>query len=224
MSKDLFTESSLAAKGYVYDAVNEVWVKGKPPAVAAVSSLPSLDNTLADYVKKNSVKKTPDKQVHKHVVGELPLRHVSIVLKGDPMPKQSARFFCTKKINTENGRHIIASFQPKEMEVRKKDYQAQMKAQLTESFVRFERRVHVRKLHYVYPPLKGFSKSIMQAINAGQIVYKETQPDLVDNLKKLVFDSMAGIVFANDGSVVSEDNVKKYYGLGGCIIIELEGC
>jgi Holliday junction resolvase RusA-like endonuclease len=77
----------------------------------------------------------------------------------------------------------------------------------------------------MYPPLKAFhkEKGKMEAIRNGEIFYKNTKPDLIDNLKKLVFDSMAGIVLKDDSIIVTENDTAKYYGVGGCIIITLEG-
>ena len=116
-------------------------------------------------------------------------------------------------------------YQPKEMTSRLKDYQAQIKNQLPKDFIRFETRVHITKMHFIFAPLKAFQKikGRMEAIHAGEIIYKETRPDLPDNLKKLVNDSMSELVFKDDSIIVSEDNVKKYYGTGGCIIIEMTG-
>ncbi len=150
-------------------------------------------------------------------------RKITLNLFGEPMPKQSVRSYCTKAVDKVSGRHILAHFQPKEMEVRTKDYIRQIKEQLQKDFVRFETRVHITKMHFLFAPLKSFSKSKMDRIRAGEIIYKETKPDLPDNLKKLVNDSMSGLVFKDDSIIVSEDNIKKYYGIGGCIIIEMEG-
>jgi Holliday junction resolvase RusA-like endonuclease len=44
-----------------------------------------------------------------------------------------------------------------------------------------------------------------------------------DNLKKLVLDSMSELVYSDDSIIWGEDNVRKYYGTGGCVIIEIEG-
>lgn len=209
------TKEELIEQGYV-DIGGGQWVKATSKQAKQLST--GIGGP-EDFSPASESKPT-----FKTIAGELTgMRKVTLVLRGEPMPKQSARFYCTGKVRPGSKSHIIVSYQPKEMEERKKDYQAQLRDQMPPGWEPFERRVHVRKLHYVYSPLKSFSKSTMEAIKAGYTVYKETQPDLVDNLKKLVFDSMAGIVFRNDGGIVSEDNVKKYYGLGGCIIIELEG-
>lgn len=141
-------------------------------------------------------------------------RTLTLNLFGIPMPKQSVR-------STNTGHH----YQPQKTVDRKKDYIRQIKEQLPKGWIPFEHEVHVTKFHCIYPPLKSFHKikGRMDAIRNGEIFYKNTQPDLIDNLKKLNFDSMSGIVFKNDGLIVTENNTAKYYGIGGCIIIELKG-
>ena len=146
---------------------------------------------------------------------------LTLKLFGIPMPKQSVR-------STTTGHH----FQPKKTVDRSKDYKRQIKEQLPKDFIPFMHEVHVRKFHCIYPPLKAFhkKKGKMEAIRNGEIFYKNTQPDLMDNLKKLVFDCLGKdkktgvpLVLGNDGIVVTENDTAKYYGLGGAIIIELEG-
>jgi Holliday junction resolvase RusA-like endonuclease len=141
------------------------------------------------------------------------VRKISLTLFGIPMPKQSVR--------SAKG-HF---WQPAKMVERTKDYIRQISEQLPADFKMFEHEVHITKMHFVYPPLKAFHKikGRMDEIRAGEIFYKNTRPDLPDNMKKLCLDSMTGLVYKDDGLIVSEDNVKKYYGTGGCIIIEMEG-
>lgn len=62
----------------------------------------------------------------------------------------------------------------------------------------------------------------MKAIEAGELVYKATKPDLTDNLNKGVFDALQGIIYANDSQIISMDDVKKIYGQRPRIDIELE--
>jgi Holliday junction resolvase RusA-like endonuclease len=167
-------------------------------------------------------------EVNKKIKGEPLLRHLSITLMGEPMPKQSVRGYADGSYKiSKSGKKIynIFHYQPKEMEDRTKDYIRQIKQQLPEGFIMFENRVHITKMHFLFSPLKGFQKQkgTMERIHNWEIVWKETKPDLPDNLKKLVNDSMSGVVYKDDGIIVSEDNIKKYYGRGGCIIIEMEG-
>jgi len=145
--------------------------------------------------------------------GNVDAMKISLTLFGIPMPKQSVR--------SAKG-HF---WQPAKMTERTKDYISQIREQLPSDFKIFEHEVHITKMHFVYPPLKAFHKikGQMDEIRAGKIFYKNTRPDLCDNMKKLVCDSMSGIVYKDDGLIVSEDNVKKYYGTGGMIQITMEG-
>lgn len=145
---------------------------------------------------------------------DLQFRKISLTLFGEPMPKQSVR-------STKTGHH----YQPQKVVDKLKDYQSQIRKQLPKDFKMFETCVFVRKMHFLYAPLKSFhkEKGKMEAIRNGKKYYKNSRPDLPDNLKKLVNDSMSGLVFTDDSLIVSEDNIKKYYSVGGCVIIDLEG-
>lgn len=151
-------------------------------------------------------------------------RMIKLTLFGEPMPKQSVRGYATGRKN-KSGNLIVDHFQPQKTVDRTKDYIRQIIDQLPKDFTMFETMVHVKKMHFVFAPLKGFHKikGRMEALRNGEIFWKNTKPDMPDNLKKLVNDSMSGLVFKDDSIIVSEDNIKKYYGTGGCIVIELEG-
>lgn len=145
---------------------------------------------------------------------------IRLILKGEPMPKQSVM----------GGKHGF--YQPKKKTDRKEDYIRQIKEQLPKGFIPFMEEVHVTRFHCVYAPLKSFQKKkgIMEKIRNGEKVYKTTQPDLVDNLKKLVFDCMGKdkdtkrpLVLGNDGIIVTENDTAKFYGMGGYVEIILEG-
>lgn len=141
---------------------------------------------------------------------------ITLTLFGDPMPKQSVRSF------VKNGK--IMHYQPKEMSDRTKDYIRQIKEQLPKDFVPFSEIVFVTKMHFIFPPLKAFHKvkGKMDAIRNGEIFYKTTKPD-IDNLSKMALDSIKDIVMVDDNLIVGISDMKKYYGVGGCIIIELKG-
>jgi Holliday junction resolvase RusA-like endonuclease len=144
--------------------------------------------------------------------------HIKLTLFGIPMPKQSVRAY-VKEDST------LGHFQPKEHGVRTSDYIRQIKEQLPEGFQMFTEVCHITKMHFVYPPLKAFhkKKGMMDRLRNGEIIYKNTRPDLPDNLKKLVNDAMSELVYKDDGIIVTENDVAKYYGTGGCIIIEMKG-
>ncbi len=153
-------------------------------------------------------------------IGGLGLRKLTLILMGEPMPKQSVRSFVTK-----GAKPTVGHYQPTEMKDRIKDYRRQICYQLPAGFTMFSHIVHIRKMHFVFAPLKSFSKTKgkMEKIHAGEIIYKTTKPDLPDNLKKLVNDSMSGLVYADDSLIATENDVAKYYGTGGMIVIEIEG-
>lgn len=137
-------------------------------------------------------------------------RTIELVLLGTPMPKQSVRL----------GKY--GAYQPAKLVERKEDYIRQIKAQLPKDFIPFTKQVHLIKFHCVYPPKKSFSKVIMDKIKNGEIIYKTTRAD-IDNIQKLVYDSMSGLVFKDDGLICTGNDFAKYYGLGGAIIIILKG-
>ncbi len=148
---------------------------------------------------------------------ESQFRAIKLTLFGEPMPKQSVLQ------GIRNGKKQF--YQPQKKVDKTEDYILQIKTQLPPDFKMFETCVFVRKMHFMYAPLKSFHKvkGKMDAIRNGKKFYKNTRPDLPDNLKKLVNDAMSGLVYKDDNIIVGEDDVKKYYGIGGCVIIELEG-
>lgn len=184
-----------------------------------------IPGTTDKYRKKKTVLQPREIAAAKAANDELKeLRTIKLTLFGEPMPKQSVRSFATGA-KTESGKYIVNHYQPQEMIERMKDYQFQIRKQLPPGFKMFEEQVHITQMHFIFPPLKSFHKikGRMDEIYSGKIIYKTTKPDLPDNLKKLVNDSMSGIVFKDDNIIVSEDNIKKYYGVGGAIIIEMKG-
>jgi Holliday junction resolvase RusA-like endonuclease len=144
-------------------------------------------------------------------------RTLKLTLFGEPMAKQSVR-----QGKNKEGKKIF--YQKKVKVDRKIEYQAEIRKQLPKDFVRFETCVFIKKLHFMFSPLKSFhhEKGKMEAIRNGKKYYKNSRPDM-DNLQKLVLDSMSEIVFSDDGIIVGFEDMKKYYGIGGCVIIELEG-
>lgn len=148
------------------------------------------------------------------VVKNNELRKITITLFGEPMAKQSVR-------STKSG-HF---FQPKKYVDKEKDYRNQIAKQLPKDFVMFTEEARILKLHFIYPPLKAFHKikGRMEQIREGKLFPKTTKPDVCDNLKKLPLDSMSKLVYSDDSIIWAEDNVRKFYGTGGCTIIEIEG-
>lgn len=170
----------------------------------------------------------PFASTDKVLIDSIVIRKITLTLFGIPMPKQSVRGHANgsyKMSKTDKKIYNVLYYQPKEFAERVKDYQTQIRKQLPAEFKIFENEVHVTKWHFVYPPLKAFQKikGRMDDLRNGKIFYKNTRADLIDNIKKLVADSMTGLVYKDDGLIVTENNTAKYYGTGGMIIIEMEG-
>ena len=78
--------------------------------------------------------------------------------------------------------------------------------------------IYIEQLHYIYAYPKAFSKKKKQQ---GKI-YKETKPDLQDNLNKAFLDALEGIVYEQDQNIVSINNLQKYYGEKDAILLTLK--
>lgn len=67
------------------------------------------------------------------------------------------------------------------------------------------------RISYIYPLPSGAPAEVRKNVEAGMIYYKETQPDITDNLNKAPIDALKGVVFDNDNSIVHID-ARKIYG------------
>lgn len=130
------------------------------------------------------------------------MKHISITILGEPKPKQSARFA------VRNGR--IHKYQSETVTSHERNLAYDAKSQLPVNFKPFTGPLKVEAT-FVFPPLKSFSKTKIRKIENGEIFFKDTKPDLQDNLFKLTADSLEGIVYLND-SQISEVHSRKIYG------------
>lgn len=73
----------------------------------------------------------------------------------------------------------------------------------------------------VYPIPKSATKATRAAIEAGQILPKK-KPD-IDNVIKVVLDSLNGIAYKDDSQVVMVSG-RKIYGHEPKLIIKMNGC
>lgn len=73
---------------------------------------------------------------------------------------------------------------------------------------------------FVFTPLRSFPKKTLQAIAAGNRVYKSTKPDLCDNLLKGLCDALTGICWRDD-SQICKVNSCKYFGLDPMIRLKV---
>ncbi len=133
---------------------------------------------------------------------------IKIVIPGEPMPKQSARFRIIT--NKKTGKSFISSYQSNAVVKEEKRIKDIIKQQLPKGHIPFDVPVGIRCL-FVFPPLKSFSKAKLEEIASGVEVLKDTKPDN-DNLFKVVGDALEGTVIKNDSRIATQV-LKKIYGL-----------
>lgn len=128
-----------------------------------------------------------------------------------PRAKQSFRY-------TRSG----IRYQPQSIVNYEKNVSAQIVYQLPKDFKPFKVAVEILSIHFIFPPLKNFSKKKIEYLK-NHYLPKTTKPDLTDNLMKSVVDAMKGIVYYDDSQIWHIQDSKKYYGLEPGIKIEIEG-
>ena len=74
---------------------------------------------------------------------------------------------------------------------------------------------------YVFSPLKRMSKRDKEYLENGGYIYKNTRPDVTDNLNKGLFDALQGVVYVDD-SRISEVTASKVFGKQAKIILKIE--
>ena len=141
---------------------------------------------------------------------------IKFKILGIPQPKQSARF----KSQRYGNKTFLKSFQPDKVIENERNIAFDVKSQLPLGFIPFCEAIKVKVL-FVFPPLKGFSKSKLNALTSGATIYKTTKPDLTDNLMKGTMDALNGIVFTDD-AIIAEVESKKVYGIIPRIELEFE--
>lgn len=207
--KTILTEESLSQMGLV-KMPNGQWQKPKSVQQPRETDKYNFQqgthydtSRMGQIIQKFEKKPLPTPEYHS----------IRLILKGEPMPKQSVR-------STKSGHH----FQPQKYIDREKDYRKQIAEQLPKGFVMFTQEVVITKLYFVYAPLKGFQKikGYMEKIHSGELIPKTTRGDL-DNCMKLVNDSMSELVFKDDALIYSIKEMGKYYGTAGYIEIHLTG-
>jgi len=105
---------------------------------------------------------------------------------GVPKAKQSVQF-------TKKG----FAYQPTEIVQREKNLSWDIKSQTPLGHIPFDGPIG-SELLFVFPIPSGWSKKKVEELAEGKVFYHAVKPDLHDNLCKMVFDCMEGIVFVND--------------------------
>lgn len=82
--------------------------------------------------------------------------------------------------------------------------------------------VTINKLEYRFPMPPSMPAKLQEIVKSGtQIVRKNTKPDLMDNMNKLLFDAMSKVLFYDDGRVCEANNLRKIYSVNPGITINL---
>lgn len=144
---------------------------------------------------------------------------MKLKILGIPKPKQSVR---SPIVKAKSGKAIVQHYQTDEIKQNEQNIAMDVKSQLPVGFIPFSGPLHVKKLLYVFPPQKNWTKTKLKQLQEGEIFYRDTKPDLTDNLNKPLFDALQGIVFLNDSQICKISNVEKIYGLVPRIELELE--
>jgi Holliday junction resolvase RusA-like endonuclease len=132
---------------------------------------------------------------------------MKLTILGIPKPKQSARFRAVK--NSKTGKTFVTSYQKKEVKDNEANIAFEIKSQLPLDFIPFDVAIGV-KILYVFPLLTSFSKKQKESIANNEIIYKDTKPDLTDNLNKGLFDACEGILYTNDSRICKVESTKIY--------------
>lgn len=157
-------------------------------------------------------------------------RELKLVLYGDPLAKQSVK-------KGKNGFYQDSKYKTKE-----EDWRAQISNQLPPDWKPYEEFVQVELLEFIFTPTKKLMdrKGSKRWLEMGNLIPKHTTPDLMDNLPKLLFDSLEKkvvkkkkkvvphlfedmYVMKNDAHIHKSKGTSKWYGIEPRIIIHLIG-
>lgn len=137
------------------------------------------------------------------------INEYKFIFDGTPSSKQSARF-AVGKHGKMKGK--VVSYQKTSIKNKETELALIAKSQLPKGFKILDEPLGVSIL-YVFPLLSSFTKKEKEFIANGGIVYKETKPDLTDNLNKGLFDALQDIVYTNDSRIVKITDTSKIYGI-----------
>lgn len=126
------------------------------------------------------------------------MERIVFTILGKPRPKQSVQF-------TKTG----IAYQPTEVKLLQQNIRAQVVNQIPKNFVPWKGPLFVSCV-YVFPFTTSLTKKLKKQVKKGKILYKDSRPDLTDNLNKPLFDAMNEIVFMDDSQICKFEAVKYY--------------
>ena len=71
---------------------------------------------------------------------------------------------------------------------------------------------------YIFPPLKGFRRAACEKIESGGWIFKQTKPDVSDNLNKGLYDALTGVLWDDDARVACVRSLKVFGKESGILI------
>ena len=104
------------------------------------------------------------------------------------------------------------NYTPKKMKETSNAISLMAKKQLPKGFELLKGPIIVHGIYFYFTPTKQMlkTKKGRESLFDGKTVTKHTKPDL-DNLNKLVWDALEGIVFKNDSQICEIKNCVKEY-------------
>jgi Holliday junction resolvase RusA-like endonuclease len=135
---------------------------------------------------------------------------INLAFPVEPIPNQSVR----ASIRYDRYKKpYIHYHKPKNIVDYQKNIAWIAKSQLPCGFKLIDGPIIVEHLVYSFSPLNSFTKKMINSLQNGDVMYKDTKPDVTDNLNKPFFDALEGILFKNDSRIVHINNLKKVYNL-----------
>jgi Holliday junction resolvase RusA-like endonuclease len=135
---------------------------------------------------------------------------ITLIFPGEPKPKQSTRFSTTPYIDKKGNKRF--AYQDPEVKARENTIAWTAVQQLPKGFIPWDCGVMVVRALYVFPIPSSMSKIEKMRIQAGELLYKTSKPDLSDNISKGFFDALQNILFTNDSRVCHIKEAMKIYG------------
>ncbi len=143
-----------------------------------------------------------------------------LIIPGEPVPKQSVK---GRIVKPKFGKPFVQFYQTKEIKQQEETIKSCVIQQLPNDFKMFLGPVVVESIIFAFAPIKSMNKRDRILIDSGNIIYKFTKPDLSDNLPKLIFDALEGVVYKNDSQICYIKNTMKIYSLRPRTEIVLRG-
>ena len=105
-------------------------------------------------------------------------------------------------------------YQDKKVVAYKKEIRRQAEEALGENWEPFSCMVVMDELIFMFPLPKNTPKYVIQSVESGFIYYRESTPDLEDNMAKGLFDALNGLLMEDDKQIVESRLRRKIFTAG----------